>query len=255
MSNVNLIFTHPQITHKNKRLPLVITTGMDAISWDYDLNIQRYPTYGGEVVQILSCNIANLMIQGTTSSYSSSGDFSNPGIEEIYTWFNAYMQSASQGATRNGTHYDQNSITMSYPYRNWTVEFQCQSAPGFSLGTDIVAPTWQITGKVTNVPESMKNLTLNTVLSGETAKEFGRIHDGVDLSRPDPATNPYQSPFPSKNERVQQQRISHALGNLGSYWQNLVSVWDNGDFSTLVNPAASNTQFLTGTKITKARKK
>lgn len=250
MSNVHLHFTHPQIrNHKTKRLvPLIVTTGMDDISWDYDLNTQTYTTYGGQVDQILSCNITNLSIQGTTNSYTSNGDYSHPGIEEIYSWFNIYMQFASQGQTINGVHYDQNPITLSYPMRSWTIEFQCQTAPGFSLGTEIVAPTWQITGKVTNVPEGMRHLTLNNVLSGETAQEFGRIHDGVDLTQPDPSTNPYQSPFPNKKQKVQQQQISQAIGNLGSYWKNLVSTWEGGDFSDITNPSTQNTQFLVGSK-------
>lgn len=243
-----LIFTHPSIVASGSSnvLPLVVNTGADQIGWTYGLNTRHYPTYAGEVIQILSCYINNLQIGGTCASYTT-GDYSNPGVEEIYGWFLLYMQVASQGAYGTTT-YSEEPITMSYVDRNWTIKFQCQTAPGFNLSRDLVAPTWQITGKVVDVPEPMKNLTLNNVLSGDNAAVFGAIQDGVDLSQPDPVYNPYQDPFPGTNKKLINQQMNKELGNLGNYWQNLLQAWQQGDFSDVTGNlnGQQNSQFLTG---------
>jgi hypothetical protein len=70
-------FSHPTIDAIKS--PLRISTGANEITWGYGLNYQTYPTYGGEVTQILSAYTDDLVIQGDVSSYSK--------MEEIYEWF------------------------------------------------------------------------------------------------------------------------------------------------------------------------
>jgi hypothetical protein len=57
-------FYHPDIPSSNDgRRPgpyLTVDTGLDEASWSYNLNTVAFPTYGGEVVQILSCNVGEL---------------------------------------------------------------------------------------------------------------------------------------------------------------------------------------------------
>jgi hypothetical protein len=253
-----LVFTHPMITTpgKSDTQALVVTTGADQIGWTYGLNTRHYPTYGGEVIQILSCYINNLQIGGTCAAYTT-GDYANPGIEEIYSWFLLYMQVASQGAIGTGA-YSEYPITCNYVDRGWQIQFQCLTAPAFNLSRDLVAPTWQITGQVVAAPEPMRNFTLNTVFFGNDATEFGMMHDGVDLTQPDPALNPYQSPFPNKSAKVQQNNISKAIGKLGSYWAGLISAWDGGDYSDITGSTqqnvANSSQFLNGAAAKQAQK-
>src|ERR1700756_3668718 len=79
---------------------LYVQTGADNINWTYTLNTQRYPTYGGEVVQILSCFIDTLTITGTLpriQSRDQGAPRSDAGMEDIYQYFLQYMQIASQG--------------------------------------------------------------------------------------------------------------------------------------------------------------
>lgn len=66
-----LEFYHPEVGY------LRVNTGADRMAWGYSLNTAVYPTYAGEVVQILSCYIDNLEITGSIQTYAD--------LEEIYT--------------------------------------------------------------------------------------------------------------------------------------------------------------------------
>src|SRR5208282_3335255 len=88
--NVNLVFQHE---HVNGGKPLIVDTGADEISWGYALNVPKIPTYGGEVIQILSAYIEDMSISGMVRTYSKT--------EEIYSFFMEYFIIASQGATEN----------------------------------------------------------------------------------------------------------------------------------------------------------
>src|ERR1700756_4389028 len=102
---------------------LYVQTGADNINWTYTLNTQRYPTYGGEVVQILSCFIDTLTIQGTVArqqSRDTSKPQSDAGMEDIYKWFLQYMQIASQGR-KGTTAYSERYIKFTYPARGWSL--------------------------------------------------------------------------------------------------------------------------------------
>src|SRR4051794_31156530 len=81
-----LIFTHPNV---RSGTPLTVTTGADMIRWTYTLNTANWPTYGGEVVQILSVAIDDVNIQGTCRNYAE--------MENIYAYFLEFVQIATQG--------------------------------------------------------------------------------------------------------------------------------------------------------------
>jgi hypothetical protein len=231
---------------------LYIQTGADNINWTYTLNTQRYPTYGGEVVQILSCFIDTLTIQGTVARQQSRDrgkPVSDAGMEDIYQWFLTYMQIASQGG-KGTTAYSERYITFSYPERGWVLNFQCQELPGYALDRNTVAPTWQISGKVVEVPKLMSGMTLDDILAGGAGggngvgadvKAFQRIQDGIDLSQPDPANNPFNTAFPTgaKTSSQQQQLAQQALQNLGGQFGKIVQSWANGDFSSVLGSTPS----------------
>lgn len=246
-----VIFQHPFI-----KPDLYIQTGADNINWTYTLNTQRYPTYGGEVVQILSCFIDTLTIQGTVARQQSR-DTSSPradaGMEDIYEYFLTYMQLASQGGTGT-TAYSERYIKFLYPERGWYLAFQCQELPGYMLDRDTSAPTWQISGKVVELPALMTGMTLDDILAGgagagngvgANVAAFQNVQDGVDLKQPDPASNPFNTPFPTgvKVNKQQQQLAQQALQGLGGQFGKIVQSWSNGDFSSVLG--STPTQFNT----------
>ena len=122
--------------HPNEHVgTLQVRTGADSIMWGYGLNVATWPTYGGQVIQILSCYIDDLEISGTLRTYRE--------MEEVYSYFYRYMQIASQGAP--GTdRFNQEPMTFRYPHRKWQMEIVPKVAPGFRKGRDVVAPTWKI---------------------------------------------------------------------------------------------------------------
>src|SRR5579884_427636 len=79
----SVFFAHPQLG------TLSIDDGVDEIQWAYNLNTATFPTYGGEVIQILSVFIDDVTIGGTVATYHQ--------MEAIYRFFAAYMQIATQG--------------------------------------------------------------------------------------------------------------------------------------------------------------
>src|SRR3954464_14172738 len=110
-----ILFEHPNIDNA-----LSVETGANDISWSYNLNTQAYPTYGGEVVQVLSTNIQNLTIQGEVRSYEK--------MEEIYQWFLEYMMIVTQGiGDKQG--YVETPVTMTYPHRGWQMAIRPLQLP------------------------------------------------------------------------------------------------------------------------------
>jgi hypothetical protein len=45
------------------------STGLERVAWGYTLNTANFPTYAGEVVQILSCYVEDLEITGVVQTY------------------------------------------------------------------------------------------------------------------------------------------------------------------------------------------
>src|SRR5271170_2407716 len=86
-ASTQLLFHHELV---NNGVPLVITTGLDEVGWAYALNIATFPTYGGEVVQILSVYIDDMEAEGTVRTYEEA--------EAIYTFFMKYFTVATQGS-------------------------------------------------------------------------------------------------------------------------------------------------------------
>src|ERR1019366_7215700 len=141
-------FTHPVHQPGISIGDLEIDTGIDDADWAYGLNTVTFPTYGGEVVQILSVYIDDLTLHGTLSTYRQ--------MEAIYKYFARYIQIASQGTKSvpgigdsiSGSAYNLWPITFSYPERNWFFKIIPLAVPGFRYGRDVVTPTWQIKAHV-----------------------------------------------------------------------------------------------------------
>lgn len=211
-------FYHPDVTPNPD---LTVHTGANQITWGYGLNTQTTPTYGGEVVQILSAYIDDLEISGDVGTYGKA--------EEIYTWFLKYMQIASQGGTGAGK-FIETPIRFQYPERGWTLDIRVTELPGFRQATEIVAPSWQIKAAVVEGDPSMERLTRDTVVNGFN---FNRLHGGIGYDDDNPFTNAFADPKYDPQEYA---------GEITDFYQQLLPSYLRGDFdgqfkgSWLTNP-------------------
>lgn len=170
-------FYHPDIPSSGDgRRPgpyLSVASGLDEASWSYNLNTVTFPTYGGEVVQILSCNIGELTITGTLPSYRA--------MERIYAYFAYYLQIATQGRSKDPstgkTAYNQRPIIFTYPARGWTFKIMPTALRRFKYGNDVVAPQWGITAHIVDhtddlhhIREFTKHQVLNEFLKSDGEK-------------------------------------------------------------------------------------
>lgn len=132
--------------------PVLYIKHANQIQWDYTLNTSVQPTYGGEVVQILSCYAGPITISGQVQDF-----FKTPGdpdsfvaggtvLKNIYDWFRTYMAQASgQG---HDTLRDQVTMRFTYPERGWDLYIQPTAINGFAYGTTRLAQEWSITAEV-----------------------------------------------------------------------------------------------------------
>lgn len=147
----------PAITFQHAKIArtLTVETGANNISWSYNLNTQSYPTYGGEVVQVLSTNIDQLTIQGEITSYAK--------MEEIYRWFLEYMALATQGYG-NQPGYNESSVIMLYPHRGWQFSLKPISLPNMRYGREVVVPEWQMVAEVVVPDPETQQLSVDQAL-------------------------------------------------------------------------------------------
>lgn len=216
-------FHHPYITRD-----LVININPDQVTWAYGLNTAVYPTYGGEVIQILSVYFDDMTIAGTVATYDE--------LEAIYTWFITYMQYATQGRTNPS--YDQHPVDFWYTERNWHFQIWPKSLPGFRYGRDVVAPTWQLTAAVKE-PDAVFADQLKTTAAfnasatgqieqfGATTADFGKTGD---LSN-----NPWASPDADPNRKNQTiaQFYQAEAQTLADQFSHFVNVYQQGDINSL----------------------
>lgn len=160
---------------------LRISTGANQITWGYGLNTITYPTYGGEVVQILSAYIEDLNIGGDVKSYAM--------MEDIYIWFLLYMSVATQGALHLNqpgvSSFNEDPITMTYPHRQWTFQIRPKALPGLRMARDVVTPTWQLTAAVVETDPEVEAATLQGAMQG-----LSEIQAGIGYEEENPFSSP-----------------------------------------------------------------
>ena len=221
-----VVFSHPsKLVGK-----LIIETGLDTAQWGYNLNTQVYPTYGGEVVQILSVYIDDLQIGGSIATYSQ--------MEAIYSYFAAYMQIATQGRSPTPnpgiSAYNMEPITFTYPARGWEFEIMPMSVPGFYMAHDLVLPSWQLTAHV--VDDSVnQNPTLTSIKSQITdsaiaasLENFQKINDEISPDMRNPDTMPFM---------VFTGNPSTSIQNYADYYNSLISSYSGTNPSTVPGSA------------------
>lgn len=158
-------FHHPQVGTLN------VLTGIDEIEWSYVLNTANFPTYGGEVIQILSCMIDNLTVGGTLQTYED--------METLYGYFVGYLQVATQGRTgpsgraKGNTAYNQEPMTFRYHERGWEFTIFPLSVPGFRKARDLTVPEWRLVAHVSDEAADAESLKEWIVGEVELRHRFG----------------------------------------------------------------------------------
>lgn len=185
-----LRFSHPVVGE------LELATGLDSATWGYSLNTAPFSTYGGEVIQILSCQVDDLNLAGTFRTYRE--------MESFYTYMMKYMQVASQGRLGpkkpGQTSYNQEAMTFLYPERGWDFLIMPTSAPGFRKGTEVVAPSWTMQAHIIDHAgdvEDLKDLIVQESEIQERLGVTGEFTDSFGLQGKigyDP-DNPFSDPF------------------------------------------------------------
>jgi hypothetical protein len=231
-----LTFTHPNSYVGT----LIVENGIDQAQWAYNLNTQVYPTYGGEVVQILSVYIDDLTLGGSITTYQQA--------ELIYAYFARYFQVATQGRSgtpniSSGDAYNLKPMRFQYPMRGWDFKLYPKSAPGFRYDVETVNPVWVMTAHIIDehneggglqaVKSTIQDAAVKKLMSNTTLDTFGRLTDQISPNSGDPNTDPFQT----FNEG--DQAASKALGGLSDYYASLINGYQNGNFAGITGGVGS----------------
>ncbi len=218
----HLLFEHEEVDGGK---PLVVLTGMNEVSWAYALNVAEFPTYGGEVVQILSCYIDDLNIEGTIRQYSEA--------EEIYSFFMKYFTIASQGSSAaSADKYSQVPMIMEYGHRGWRFEIQPLEAPGFLYSLETVAPIWQMKAHIVDRTPDVAKLE-ELVTSELINKEKFSLKGQISPESGDPAQNPFIAPGTFQGETFTPstaQAATEGATQAGDYYASLLPSYINHSF-------------------------
>lgn len=206
---------------------LTVNTGANEISWAYNLNTQTYPTYAGEVVQVLSTNIDLLTIEGEVGSYEK--------MEQIYRWFLFYIQDATQGVGQSQG-FNEDPMTMKYPHRGWSMQIQPISLPGLQYGRDVVVPRWQVQAHILEPDPDQVRLTIDQALP--EMSEFGRLTADIGYRE----QSPYSDPLGILNEEEKklgiklpnQRAVSDELDGIAKRLSDNLLKYTENDFSTIM---------------------
>lgn len=208
---------------------LQVFAGADDIEWGYSLNVARFPTYTGEVVQILSCYVDDLTVTGSVQSYDDIRDF--------YSFFLRYINAASVGTIGEGNRYTQEAIKFTYPHRGWSFDIVPKSVPAYRLGRDVVVPQWRLAAFVRDTGDTEK--------LGDLITQEADIKDAIQTSDTKfnetfsiegkikfVGDNPFSDPWSTKGGDFDTERKKF-YNDLADYYTSLLPAYMDGDFSAL----------------------
>lgn len=234
-----LQFSHPEVGY------LRVYSGADRIAWGYSLNTMRWPTYAGEVVQILSCYIDDIEITGSVQTYSD--------MEQIYTYFLQYTQIATQGDPQRNkvltgrSAYNQEPMTLEYFHRGWQFQIMPTQVPGFRKAREQVHPEWRVKAHVVaedGDADLVSQLVLqeaeikNAVGGGDDFNEnFGLTGQITFLDE-----NPFSDPFTDKGQKFDAQR-SKSLTQIADHYSKMLPSYLHGNFEDIFGNIGSQPAF------------
>lgn len=234
----NLLFEHESLG------TMTIGINPDDIAWSYNLNTANFPTYGGEVIQILSIYIDDLYLTGMVRTYDD--------LERIYKYFAEYISIASQGESGHGE-YNQIPMRMTYLPRNWTFIIQPLKIPAFKYSRDTVAPKWQLQAHVVdetagNYEELKQMIEVETLsgLHGEGVEPF-KLKGIISPLSGDPENNPFSAPGTKFGEKfsttTDYRGKTESLNELAVHANTLLNSYISGDYSSITQDIGSRPAF------------
>lgn len=231
-------------SHSESREDLHVWVKPNSIEWSYQLNTANFPTYGGEVIQILSVYIEDMTITGNTRNYRE--------MENIFRWFTNYIQRATQGKTGLGADgYNSDPVKMTYPERGWQFEIVPKALPAFRYGRDITVPEWTMQAAVAEdgwgVSKSAMSELQSAILDArglnseflkaEDIELFGKatINSSAAAAGYDTAFNfNPDDPFSGPTEaQYKKDKLRGAYGELADTYNKLIPAYLQSDFSDL----------------------
>jgi hypothetical protein len=212
---------------------LTIENGIELAQWGYNLNTQTFPTYGGEVIQILSVYIDDLTLGGTVATYSQ--------CEAIYSYFGKYFQIATQGRNTSGvpgqSSYNLDPIIFTYPERGWSFQLTPKSTPGFAYDWDAVGRVWQLQAHIIDESanssiQSIKDAITTQVIQ-QGISDFAKLNGEISPDSGNPETNPFQTYDQTA------QATTAAVKKYADYYNSLIPAYLQGDFTSLTGGLGS----------------
>lgn len=216
---------------------LKIDVNPDQIEWGYSLNTQVIPTYGGEVVQILSTYINDMEVSGQVKSHKKA--------EEIFKWFVDKIEKATQ----TGQFEHQDGIEMTYPARGWKFLVLPISIGPLKYGRDLVVPEWSARFHVVQPDQNLIDVVKKdqeALLSARVGEEggllFGKATGNIGWEEDDPFRSPIAETKDGKpNKRFEDlyqsiiggETARYETSDLGDWFNNLIPSYLQGNFDDL----------------------
>lgn len=221
---------HIRFTYDGDVLDLY--SGMNEIEWGYTLNVARFPTYKGEVVQILSCFVEDLTVVGTVQSYAE--------MENIYKFFLDFISESSQGS--GGTAYNQVPMKLEYAHRGWSFDIIPTQLPGYRYGREVVTPEWRMTAFVRDTATDLSSLIIQEAQIKERletqdpgfGEQFG-LEGKIKFSAGNPFSGITEDTAQGGFSPEQKKRFDEAA----DFYTNLLPKYMEGDFDTLTGTLGS----------------
>lgn len=227
--NHKVLFSHPAVKGS-----LAVDVNPNQIEWSYGLNTANYPTYGGEVVQILSCYIDDMTITGNVTNYRQ--------MENIYRWFINYIHLATVGGGNTPGKFNVRPVTMFYKPRGWHFQIYPTSMPGFKYGRDVVAPEWTLTAAVVDPDQDFKDQILSqaaikAINSQEGIQLFGKATANIGFNPNDPFSDPdaetKKAEKQLKDGKTSRDDLNEGFGELADFYNSLIPAYLKGNFNDL----------------------
>lgn len=218
----NLVFKHPRM-----KTPLSVHVNPNQIEWNYGLNVANLPTYGGEVIQILSAYIDDMAIQGNVSTYAQ--------MERIYKWFAEYIETA----TAEGE-YDVTPVGMFYKARGWHFKIYPKTLPGLRYGTEVVTPEWTMNAAVVDPDQShplkqeiMTKAKIETLNQEHGFSLFGKATGNIGFELEDPFSDPLGQTKANEKRLLNGTGIKGSFHALADRYNKLLPAYLEGNFEDL----------------------
>lgn len=251
-----VLFSHPTVGKLSLRL------APTSVEWTYNLNTSTTPTYAGEVVQILSVNFDQFIMQGRFGKEGPHGrnlvskdryeprpigeyrDYTNTGkyaigLSQMTEYFRDYFAIASQGNDAHAVgHYDQAPMTITYDGSSdiedgsWVV--YPVSFPSYRRSNVDFAPEWQVVCEVEEPDYKIKTHAMTQELSN--LRSYVGYFPQNRFSDPFGQYDPFTTPTKEAVKRaITQAQISAVEDSIVDIYQHMMPAYNENDVEMLLN--------------------